>query len=79
MLKERDAAARVADEAAGAVEDLEAELAAVRLAASKQLSEARREAAAAVESASAARSRCISGRGVHIASPLSSASDRQKH
>lgn len=57
MQKEREAGARVADEAAGAVEDLEAELAAVRLAAAKQVSEARREAAVAAESASVAASR----------------------
>lgn len=55
MEKEREAGASVADEAAGAVEDLEAEIAAVRLAASKQVADARREASAAAESAAASR------------------------
>ena len=56
--KEREAGANVADEAAGAVEDLEAEIAAVRLAASKQVADARREANAAAESAAASRYHC---------------------
>ena len=54
---ERQARASAADEAARAVEDLETEVAAVRLAASKQLSEGRREAMLAAESASVAVSR----------------------